>query len=90
MAVPSSRVNMARTKLPNLLTLAEVSEVLRVSDSAVRRCICDLGLPVVRVCNRLMVRDDDLLLFIEAATDSNVKAPGSKANVVTISTVASA
>jgi excisionase family DNA binding protein len=79
-----------RPKFPNLMTMDEVAEVLRLSDSGVRRCIYDLGLPAVRLGSKMLVRADDLLLFIDAATTSYIKSADNTTEVVKIAAAASA
>lgn len=53
--------------IPKLLTLAEVSEALRVSPHTVRSWVRKGRLSPVRLCRRLLFRTSDLEQLIQSA-----------------------
>jgi excisionase family DNA binding protein len=67
--------------IPQLLTLAEVSERLRVSSHTVRAWVRRGKLKPVRICRRLLFSPDDLVQFLAAAkatpTGESANSPGS-------------
>jgi excisionase family DNA binding protein len=56
------------TDIPQLLTLAEVSEKLRVSSHTVRSWVRSGKLKPVRICRRLLFSPDELVRFLNQAT----------------------
>jgi excisionase family DNA binding protein len=67
--------------VPQLLTLAEVSERLRVSSHTVRSWVRRGKLKPVRICRRLLFSPDDLVQFLAAAkaapSGESANSPGS-------------
>jgi excisionase family DNA binding protein len=55
------------TTVPQLLTLAEVSETLRVSSHTVRAWVRHGKLTPVRICRRLLFSPDELVRFLNKA-----------------------
>ena len=55
--------------MPELLTLAETGDHLRLSLSSVKRLVADGRLPVVRVGRATRVRPQDLRVFIDGLAE---------------------
>jgi excisionase family DNA binding protein len=53
--------------VPQLLTLAEVAERLRVSSHTVRSWVRRRKLKPVRICRRLLFSPDEIARFLEEA-----------------------
>lgn len=58
---------MTTDGVPQLLTLAEVSETLRVSSHTVRAWVRRGRLEPVRICRRLLFAPDELVRFLAQA-----------------------
>jgi len=60
---------MAEDSIPKLLTLKEVTERLRISDSTLKRYIMNGLIPIVRITDRKRyIRQEDLDKFIKEHT----------------------
>lgn len=55
--------------LPNLLSIEETSEVLRVSKESVKRLLRAKKIKRVKVGNRTLIKEADLELYIESVTE---------------------
>jgi excisionase family DNA binding protein len=55
--------------LPNLLSIEETSEVLRVSKESVKRLLRAGKIKRVKVGNRTLIKEADLELYIESVTE---------------------
>ena len=57
-----------KSRIPKLMNVTECSEALRVSEETIKRLIYKGELKRVRIGNRILIREDHLLEFIENAT----------------------
>jgi excisionase family DNA binding protein len=53
---------------PQLVTVAEAAEALRISDRTVFRWVERGELPVVRLGRRVLLREQDLAAYVDART----------------------
>lgn len=58
---------MKDTSNITLLTVSEVAKLLRISRGTVRRVIAKNHIPAMRISNRILVKQEDLINFINAS-----------------------
>ena len=58
---------MKETRNITLLTVPEAAKMLRISSGSVRRAIAQNLLPAKRISNRILIKQEDLIEFINSS-----------------------